>query len=48
MLAPLAFVLFFSFKIQTMSASAAQMTFWAFCAVMGLVARLGIPSSSPA
>ena len=36
MLAPLAFVLFFSFKIQTMSASAAQMTFWAFCAVMGL------------
>ena len=36
MLAPLAFVLFFSFKIQTMSASAAQATFWAFCAVMGL------------
>ena len=36
MLAPLAFVLFFSFRIQTMSASAAQMTFWAFCAVMGL------------
>jgi FtsH-binding integral membrane protein len=36
MLAPLAFVFFFSFKIQTMSASAAQMTFWAFCAVMGL------------
>src|SRR5690606_40088960 len=24
------------FRIQTMSASAAQMTFWAFCAVMGL------------
>ena len=36
MLSPLAFVLFFSFKIQTRSASAAQMTFWAFCAVMGL------------
>jgi FtsH-binding integral membrane protein len=36
MLAPLAFVFFFTFRIQTMSASAAQMTFWAFCAVMGL------------
>lgn len=36
MLAPLAFVFFFSFRIQTMSASAAQLTFWAFCAVMGL------------
>lgn len=36
MLAPLAFVFFFSFRIQTMSASAAQTTFWAFCAVMGL------------
>ena len=36
MLAPLAFVFFFSFKLQSMSASAAQMTFWAFCAVMGL------------
>ncbi|WP_062210245.1 Bax inhibitor-1/YccA family protein [Aureimonas sp. AU12] len=36
MLAPLAFVLVFSFKIQTMSAGAAQMAFWAFCAVMGL------------
>ncbi|QRM57514.1 Bax inhibitor-1/YccA family protein [Sinorhizobium sp. BG8] len=36
MLAPLAFVFFFSFRIQTMSASAAQMTFWAFCGVMGL------------
>ncbi len=36
MLAPLAFVFFFSFKIQTMSDSTAQMTFWAFCAVMGL------------
>jgi FtsH-binding integral membrane protein len=35
-LAPLAFVFFFSFRIQTMSAAAAQMTFWAFCAVMGL------------
>ncbi|KAA0690540.1 BAX inhibitor (BI)-1/YccA family protein [Neorhizobium sp. P12A] len=36
MLAPLAFVLFFSFRIQSMSAGAAQMMFWAFCAVMGL------------
>ncbi|MGO7624579.1 Bax inhibitor-1 family protein, partial [Rhizobium ruizarguesonis] len=36
MLAPLAFVFFFSFNIQTMSASTAQITFWAFCAVMGL------------
>ncbi|MCM2475368.1 Bax inhibitor-1/YccA family protein [Rhizobium sp. CG5] len=36
MLAPLAFVFFFSFKIQTMSASTAQFAFWAFCAVMGL------------
>ena len=36
MLAPLAFVFFFSFRIQTMSSSTAQMTFWAFCAVMGL------------
>jgi FtsH-binding integral membrane protein len=36
MLAPLAFVLFFSFRIQSMSAGAAQGFFWAFCAVMGL------------
>ncbi|WP_088348143.1 MULTISPECIES: Bax inhibitor-1/YccA family protein [Rhodomicrobium] len=36
MLAPLAFVLFFSFKMQTISASGAQTLFWAFCAVMGL------------
>ena len=36
MLAPLAFVLFFSFRIQAMSASAAQGFYWAFCAVMGL------------
>ena len=36
MLAPLAFVFFFSFKMQTMSGPAAQATFWAFCAVMGL------------
>lgn len=36
MLAPLAFVLFFSFKMETMSASTAQTLFWAFCAVMGL------------
>jgi FtsH-binding integral membrane protein len=36
MLAPLAFVFFFTFRMQSMSAAAAQMTFWAFCAVMGL------------
>ncbi|TKD18222.1 MAG: Bax inhibitor-1/YccA family protein, partial [Mesorhizobium sp.] len=36
MLAPLAFVLLFSFRIQTMSAAGAQAMFWAFCAVMGL------------
>ena len=36
MLAPLAFVMFFSFRIHAMSAGAAQATFWAFCAVMGV------------
>jgi uncharacterized protein len=36
MLAPLAFVLLFSFRMQTMSAAGAQAMFWAFCAVMGL------------
>ena len=36
MFAPLAFVLFFSFKINSISAGAAQAMFWAFCAVMGL------------
>lgn len=36
MLAPLAFVFFFAFRIQTMSAATAQLLFWAFCAVMGL------------
>jgi FtsH-binding integral membrane protein len=36
MLAPLAFVFFFTFRIETMSAATAQATFWAFCAVMGL------------
>ncbi|RWD57072.1 MAG: Bax inhibitor-1/YccA family protein [Mesorhizobium sp.] len=36
MLAPLAFVMLFSFKMQTMSAASAQTMFWAFCAVMGL------------
>lgn len=36
MLAPLTFVFFFSFRIQTMSAATAQTAFWAFCAVMGL------------
>ncbi len=36
MLAPLAFVFFFSFRMSTMTAATAQMAFWAFCAVMGL------------
>ncbi|MCF4166241.1 Bax inhibitor-1/YccA family protein [Zavarzinia compransoris] len=36
MLAPLAFVMFFSFKLQSMSASTAQTVFWLFCGVMGL------------
>ena len=36
MLAPLAFVLVLSFGINKMSAAAAQLTFWAFAAVMGL------------
>ncbi len=36
MLAPLAFVFFLSFKIQTLSASTAQMLFWAFATTMGL------------
>jgi uncharacterized protein len=36
MLAPLGFVFFLGAKIQTMSVSAAQITFWAFAAVMGL------------
>ncbi len=36
MLAPLGFVFFLGAKIQTMSASAAQATFWAFAAIMGL------------
>ncbi|MDD3444628.1 MAG: Bax inhibitor-1 family protein, partial [Zavarzinia sp.] len=36
MLAPLAFVFFFSFKIQTMSGPMAQTMFWVFCGVMGL------------
>jgi uncharacterized protein len=36
MLAPLAFVFFFSFRIHSMPAAGAQGLFWAFCAVMGL------------
>lgn len=36
MLAPLAFVLVLSFGINKLSASATQMLFWAFAAVMGL------------
>jgi FtsH-binding integral membrane protein len=36
MLAPLAFVMVLSFGINKMSAAAAQLTFWAFAAVMGL------------
>ena len=36
MFAPLAFVMFFSFKINTMAASSARSLFYAFAAVMGL------------
>ena len=36
MLAPLGFVFFLSFRINTMSVSAAQTAFWAFAALMGL------------
>jgi FtsH-binding integral membrane protein len=36
MLAPLAFVLVLSFGIQRLSLGAAQLTFWAFAAAMGL------------
>ena len=36
MLAPLAFVFFFSFRIHAISASTAQTVFWLFCATMGL------------
>lgn len=36
MLAPLAFVFFLSARVQRMSVSAAQLTFWAFAIVMGL------------
>ena len=35
-LAPLGFVFFFSFKIQTMKASTAQAIFWLFAACMGV------------
>lgn len=36
MLAPLAFVMFLSFRIESVSGATAQTLFWAFCAVMGL------------
>lgn len=36
MLAPLAFVLFFSFRLHALSAGTAQALYWAFCALMGL------------
>lgn len=36
MLAPLAFVLFLSFRLHALSAAAAQALYWAFCALMGL------------
>lgn len=36
MLAPIALVFFMSFRIHTMSVSAAQTTFWAYAALMGL------------
>jgi uncharacterized protein len=36
MLAPLAFIFFLSFRIQTITAATAQTLFWVFCALMGL------------
>jgi FtsH-binding integral membrane protein len=36
MLAPLAFVMFLSFRVYKMSPAAAQIAFWAFAAVMGV------------
>ena len=36
MLAPLGFVFFLSFRVEKMSVSAAQATFWLFAAVMGV------------
>ena len=36
MLGPLAFIMFLSFKIESMAASTAQAIFWAFAAVMGI------------
>ena len=36
MLAPLAFVFFLSFRMERMSVGAAQISFWAFAAVMGV------------
>lgn len=36
MLAPLAFIFFFSFRMERMSAATARLTFFAFAAVMGL------------
>jgi uncharacterized protein len=36
MLAPLAFIFFFSFRLQAISAATAQTLFWVFCALMGL------------
>ncbi len=36
MLAPLGFVFFLSFNAMRMSVATLQLTFWAFCAVMGL------------
>ena len=45
--APLAMVLFLSFRIQKMSFAAAQTTFWAYAAVMG-VSLSTICSSIPA
>src|SRR6476619_1355094 len=36
MLAPLAFIFFFSFRIHAISAATAQTLFWTFCTLMGL------------
>ncbi|MDD3287897.1 MAG: Bax inhibitor-1/YccA family protein [Alphaproteobacteria bacterium] len=36
MLAPLGFIFYLNFRLQSMSAARAQAVFWAFCGVMGL------------
>ena len=41
-LAPFAMVLFLSFRINSMSVSAAQLTFWGYAALMGVSLRFAV------